>query len=90
MTLRIIEPQELFILKRLETEGRGGTVTRIADNTYTYEISVFDGNELMPWIKTFIGRIVSFESNNEYLQTKFQRDMKQMMRIYEIEDTSEV
>ena len=89
MTLRIMEPQELFILKRLETEGRGGTVTRIADNIYTYEISVFDGNELMPWIKTFIGRIVSFESNNEYLQTKFQRDMQQMMRIYDIGSDSE-
>lgn len=85
MTLRIMEPYELFILQRLKTEGRGGTVTRIADNTYTYEITVFDGNELMPWIKTFIGRIVSFESNNEYLQTKYERDIKQMMRMYGVE-----
>lgn len=89
MTLRILEPREDFILRRLETEGRGGTVTRIADNTYTYEISVFDGNEMMPWIKTFIGRIISFESNNEGLQTKYQRDMEQMMRMYGISDNEE-
>lgn len=89
MTLRIMEPYELYILRRLETEGRGGTITRIADNTYTYEISVFDGNELTPWIKTFIGRIISFESNNEYLKTKYQRDLMKMMQIYGIDNTEE-
>lgn len=89
MTLQIMEPQERFILRRLETEGRGGTITRIADHTYTYEICVFDGNEMMPWIKTFIGRIIAFESNNEQLQTKFQRDITQMMRMYRVTDTEE-
>ena len=89
LTLCIMEPQERFILRRLETEGRGGIITRIADNTYTYEISVFDGNEMMPWIKTFIGRIISFESNNEGLQTKYQRDLAQMMRMYRISNTGE-
>ena len=89
MTLRIIEPYELYILRRLEMEGRGGTITRISDSTYTYEIRVFDGNEMMPWVKTFIGRIISFESDNEYLQTKFQRDMEQMMRMYGISETWE-
>ena len=87
MTLRIMEPYELYILQRLEMEGRGGTITRISDNTYTYEIKVFDGNEMMPWVKTFIGRIISFESDNEYLQTKFQRDMEQMIRMYGIYGT---
>lgn len=86
MTLHIEEPYELYILNRLETEGRGGKITRIADNTYTYEISVFDGNEMTPWIKTFIGRIISFESNNEYLETKFQRDVAKMMKMYGIFD----
>ena len=90
ITLHIIEPYELFIVRRLETEGRGGIVTRVSNNIYTYEISVFDGNEIMPWVKTFIGRIISFESNNEFLQAKFKRDLIQMMRMYEIDtDTAE-
>ena len=90
MTLHIIEPYELFIVRRLETEGRDGVVTRVSNNIYTYEISVFDGNEMMPWIKTFIGRIIAFESNNEFLQTKFERDLEQMMRMYDIDtDTDE-
>lgn len=85
MTLHIIDPYELFIVRRLETEGRGGIVTRVSNNIYTYEISVFDGNEMMPWIKTFIGRIISFESSNEFLQTKFERDLEQMMYMYGID-----
>lgn len=89
MTLRIMEPYELFVLRRLETEGRGGTITRTSDHTYTYEITVFDGNEMMPWVKTFIGRIISFESNNEYLQIKLQRDMEQMMRMYGVSNPKE-
>ena len=89
MTLRIEEPYELYILHRLETEGRGGTVTRIAENTYTYEIRVFDGNEMMPWIKTFLGRIISFESDNEYLQIKLRRDINQMLRMYGIRQVRE-
>lgn len=89
LTLRIMEPYELFVLHRLETEGRGGTITRIADNTYTYEIQVFDGNEMMPWIKTFIGRIVSFETDNEFLQTKLQYDMAQMFHMYGIGSAGE-
>lgn len=84
LTLRIMEPEENYILKRLETEARGGKITRVGENTYTYEISVFDGNELTPWIKTFIGRIVSFESSNEYLTEKFKRDLKQMMKMYDV------
>lgn len=89
MTLHIVEPYELFIVRRLETEGRGGTVTRVSNNIYTYEISVFDGNEIMPWVKTFIGRIISFESNNEFLQTKYERDLEQMMRMYGIDGNAE-
>ena len=84
LTLRINEPYELFVLKRLETEGRGGRVTRVADNTYTYEITVFDGNEMMPWIKTFTGRIISFESSSEYLRKKFYRDIELMAKMYGI------
>ena len=84
LTLSIQEPHELYILNRLETEGRGGTVTRIAEHTYTYVISVYEGMELMPWIKTFIGRIILFESNNEHLRTKFYQDLETMAAMYEV------
>lgn len=84
LTLSIQEGTEDYILTRLKREGRGGTITRIAKDTYTYEISVFDGNELMPFIKTFIGRILSFETNNAFLRHKFYQDIDEMAKMYQI------
>lgn len=86
LVLSIREGAEDYILHRLKREGRGGTVTHTAKDTYTYEISVFDGNEMMPWIKTFIGQILSFESSNPYLRNKFYRDIHAMMRMYDIQE----
>lgn len=82
LTLQIDEEKERFLINRLLREGQGGTITRIAKNTYTYEKEVFDGNEMMPWVKTFIGRILSFESNNECLKKKFYYDIQQMIAMY--------
>ena len=82
LTLQIDEEKEAFILDRLLREGRGGTVTKIEKNIFTYEIEVFDGNEMMPWVKTFIGRIVSFESNKQYLKNKFYYDVNRMIAMY--------
>lgn len=86
LTLYIREGTEDYVLHRLRREGRGGTVTRTDQNIWTYEISVFDGNELMPWIKTFIGRILSFSSGNPFLEQKFYRDVMDMARMYRTEE----
>lgn len=82
LTLHIDENNETFILERLHREGKGGIIQHIGENTFTYEKEVFDGNEMMPWIKTFTGRILSFESNNTSLQHKFYRDMQTMITMY--------
>jgi len=83
MTLRIREGSEDYILTRLQREGRGGTVTRVEKNTYLYEIQVFDGLEMLPWIRTFTGRILSLESNNDLLCRRFRRDLHTMARMYQ-------
>lgn len=84
LTLSIREGAEDYILHRLSREGHGGTVTHIGKDTYTYELTVFDGNEMLPWIRTFLGRILSFESNNEFLRQKFYQDIRNMLRMYDI------
>lgn len=86
LTLFVREGAENYILHRLEREGHGGTITHIGKNTYAYEITVFDGNEMMPWIKTFIGRILSFESSNAHLRQKFYRDIRAMAKMYQLEE----
>lgn len=83
LTIFLDEKKEPYILDRLKKEGHGGTITNIHENTYVYEIDVFDGNEMLPWIRTFIGRIISFESNNEFLVRKFYRDLEEMKKLYD-------
>lgn len=82
LTLNINEQTEGFILNRLEREGKSGVITKIADNTFTYEIKVLDANEMVPWIRTFIGRIIDIESDNEIIKHKFKRDLRAMYKMY--------
>ena len=86
MTIRALEPTENYIADRLRREGRGGTVTKIARNTYQYEIEVFDCNEMLPWIRTFIGRILSFHCTAKSVENRFYADLHVMYRMYGIEE----
>lgn len=84
MTLFIQEPNEQYILTRLQSESRGGTITRLRRNIYTYEREVFDVNEMLPWIRTFTGRIVELSSNCEPLLQRFRKDLEEMYEMYGI------
>lgn len=86
MLLSVQEPWEHYIVERLEREGRGGTVTQVAENTYQYEIQVFDCNEMLPWIRTFIGRILSLKCSDPWIEQRFKRDLETMYRMYEIHE----
>ena len=88
MTIQALEPSEQYIVERLRREGRGGTVTRIERNVYQYEIEVFDCNEMLPWIRTFIGRILSLECTDKSVEHRFYRDLQTMCRMYQIKDNS--
>ncbi|MDE6387555.1 MAG: WYL domain-containing protein [Lachnospiraceae bacterium] len=82
LTLHINEMSEDHILNRLKREGKGGAIQCIAPNTFTYEIDVFDANEMLPWIRTFIGRIISIESDCPQLAARFERDFRTMYHMY--------
>ncbi len=84
MTLHIAEPDEHYIVKRLKKEGKGGTITQIDENTFTYEKEVFDANEMLPWIRSFTGRILKLESSSKRLEYRFYDDLKRMYETYGI------
>lgn len=89
MTIWALEPTENYIVERLKREGRGGTVTRTARNTYQYETEVFDCNEMLPWIRTFIGRILSLECTAKSVEQRFYKDLLDMYEMYGITDATE-
>ncbi|MCI8640074.1 MAG: WYL domain-containing protein [Coprococcus sp.] len=86
MTLHAKEPDENYIVDRLKREGRGGAVTKTAPDTYRYEVQVFDCNEMLPWIRTFIGRIISLKCTCKAVEQRFYRDLRTMYRMYQIDE----
>lgn len=84
MTIQVTEPDEHYIIERLQREGRGGTVTRTAPDTYTYEALAFDCNEMLPWIRTFTGRILSLECTAKSVEQRFYHDLEKMYELYQI------
>lgn len=86
MTVQVNEPYELYIVNRLRQEGRHGTVTKLEPGVYQYEIEVFDCNEMLPWVRTFIGRILSFQCSSRFVEQRFHQDLQAMYRMYQIDD----
>lgn len=84
MTIQVLEPDEHYIIERLKREGRNGTVIQTAPNTYTYEVLAFDCNELLPWLRTFTGRILSLECTAKSVEQRFYRDLETMYQMYQI------
>lgn len=63
VTLRIGE-KERHTLLRLNREKRNGIVTRLEKDRVQFSTTVYDAKELLPWIRSYIGRIEHVESNN--------------------------
>lgn len=81
MTIRVSEGED-FILQRLEREKRNGRVLQMNSRQYKYVVDTYDAMELMPWIRTFIGRIEKLESSDPSLEKKFDEDMELLYSVY--------
>lgn len=79
-----VEENEQFVAERLEREKRHGTVEKIDSNTYRFVADVYDAGELVMWARTFIGRVISFESSNEVAVKRFYGDIEAMKEMYGI------
>lgn len=81
-TLVVDEQRDPHIVNRLLREKRCGTVEKTGENLFTYSADVFDPNEMMTWVKTFIGRIVSFECADKTIENRLKRDIERMYEMY--------
>ena len=77
-----IEPDEKHIINRLEREKRVGTVEKIDDLTYRFSADVYDTMEMIPWIRTFICRIIKMNFSNRTAENQFKCDLEQMYKMY--------
>ena len=74
---------EEFIINRLMREKRCGTVTRANESTVEFEADVYSAQEMMPWIRTFIGRIEKLECSNHAVEKVFYDDLEAMYSMYQ-------
>ena len=78
----IDEKNENFIIDRLKREKRNGILEKTAENSFRLTINTFDTSEVIPWIRTFTGRIISVTADNKNALRRFYDDIDIMHNIY--------
>ncbi len=79
-----VDAGEEHIVGRLQREKRCGTVEKLNEHTYRFSAQVYDINEMIPWIRTFICRITELHFSNRTLENLFKRDLEKMYALYGI------
>ena len=75
--------RESFIVDRLMREKRCGRVYQVDESTWRFSADVTDTREMLPWIRTFTGRITRLVSSSGELEERFYEDLGEMRRMYE-------
>lgn len=83
MLLSIDEATEQYMINRIKREGRHGVLNWVDNNVFEYTINVADTLEMVPWLRTFIGRIINIEGTETGIISQFKKDIETMMSMYE-------
>ena len=74
---------ELYILKKLQREAFSGRIETNPDkNEATFSFELFDSQELIPWIRSYFGRIAQFHFENKELQEQLENEIEKMYAVY--------
>ena len=57
-------------------------MTRLEPGLWRYTNEVYDVGEMMNWVKTFIGRIVALEGDDQRAIDRFYEDVRRMVGMY--------
>ena len=81
-----IDPDELYVLKRLRKQKRTGTIEQISENQYRYSVTLYDPVEMVPWIRSFLGRIQSIECSDKEAEQYIKDSIKNICDLYAEDD----
>lgn len=84
-----ISSDEPYILQCLEREKRCGRVEKTDAEHYRFIADVHDAGEMLPWLRTFIGRIESFSCSNKAVEEKFWQDLAEVYAMYGVKKAGE-
>lgn len=80
---RFDEQNENYILRRIQAEGHGGTIDRLAEGLYEYRIKLRDPDEMIPWIRSFGERAKVISSGQKKTEEKVAEEWKKALVKYE-------
>lgn len=78
-----IPESEGFVLSRLNREKRNSDVRKIDEEKYLVSADVVDPRAMVPWIRTFYGRLESFSSSDENITKEIKEDIKSLKEYYD-------
>lgn len=81
-----IGDDEQFVLQRLKRERRQGRIQKESNHVYVYTIAVYHVGEMLNWVKSYIGHIISVTTSVEGETKKIYDDMYRLLRMYDISD----
>lgn len=83
-----VDDNEEYIINRLEREKRHGRIDAVDSHHYRFVADVYDAMEMMPWIRTFTGRITKLECSHQAVVDTFYSDFADMVKMYGGEDNA--
>jgi len=73
---------EGHIPRRLEREKRCGRVERLDGHRWRFTADVYDALEMLPWIRTFTGRITELKCDDPRVTERFYEDLAAVAALY--------
>ncbi len=80
---RFDEQNEKYILRRIQAEGHGGTISKLAEGIYEYRLKLRDPDEMIPWIRSFGERAKVISSGQKKTEEKLAEDWKKALMKYD-------
>ena len=77
---------EQHIYDRLQREKRCGTVEKIDDSHARFYAEVYDTNEMLTWIRSFICRITYVNFSDKEIESQLKADIEAMYRMYGVSE----
>ena len=78
-----VGPEEGHIVERLEREKRCGRVEKLDDSHWKFTADVYEAFEMLPWLRTFTGRVTDLQCTDKRVINRFWKDFHEMMQMYE-------
>ena len=76
------DENEEYIVRRRIREKRCGQVESMGGGLYRFTAQVYDAAEMLPWLRTFTGRVVKLECSNPRVTQIFWDDLRELERMY--------